>query len=53
MLRAVLPDDRGSSPTVSARPDKGGLAIPREFLIIQLISIIGFAIFIPDLGLAG
>ena len=33
------------------KADKGGLAIPyREFLIIQLISIIGFAIFIPISG---
>ena len=31
--------------------EKGGLAIPyREFLVIQLISIIGFAIFIPISG---
>ena len=33
------------------KADKGGLAIPyREFLIIQLISITGFAIFIPISG---
>ena len=34
-----------------AKAEKGGLAIPyHEFLIIQLVSIIGFAIFIPISG---